>query len=278
VAARTYALSQRRPAAPYDVKATVASQVYKGVEAETPSTREAVAATRAQVLVYGSNLIQAVFHSSGGGATENSGDLWSRQLPYLVSVPDYDQAGPVARWEQRFDGAELRRLFPELGGITAVQVLASTSSGRVRQVRLQGPAGSLVLAGQELRSRLKLRSTLVQFRFELPSLTALTPAPTPSLGQPPISPTPLAPGAVDPQATPSAGLAALPPLPALDSPPVPLPAEKLQPVLVVSGRGFGHGVGMSQWGAYAMALAGEDYTRILSHYYRGTALRPYPLP
>jgi stage II sporulation protein D len=48
-----------------------------------------------------------------------------------------------------------------------------------------------------------------------------------------------------------------------------------QPALLVVGRGFGHGVGMSQWGAYAMARQGQSHERILSHYYRGTVLRPF---
>ncbi len=42
--------------------------------------------------------------------------------------------------------------------------------------------------------------------------------------------------------------------------------------LIVSGKGFGHGVGMSQWGAYTMAQQGEDYRAILAHYYVGTEL------
>ena len=45
--------------------------------------------------------------------------------------------------------------------------------------------------------------------------------------------------------------------------------------LLAIGRGFGHGVGMSQWGAYGLARRGEDYQRILLHYYRGSQLRPY---
>jgi stage II sporulation protein D len=40
----------------------------------------------------------------------------------------------------------------------------------------------------------------------------------------------------------------------------------------VDGRGFGHGIGMSQWGAFAMAQQGYSYERILAHYYQGTAL------
>jgi stage II sporulation protein D len=41
---------------------------------------------------------------------------------------------------------------------------------------------------------------------------------------------------------------------------------------VFTGKGFGHGVGMSQWGAQGMALAGSSYQQILAHYYIGTAL------
>jgi stage II sporulation protein D len=40
----------------------------------------------------------------------------------------------------------------------------------------------------------------------------------------------------------------------------------------ISGRGFGHGVGMSQWGAYNMARQGQDYRRILAHYYQNTII------
>jgi stage II sporulation protein D len=48
--------------------------------------------------------------------------------------------------------------------------------------------------------------------------------------------------------------------------------------LVVSGRGFGHGIGMSQWGAYGLARRGADHNAILSHYYPGTQLDAYRGP
>ena len=47
---------------------------------------------------------------------------------------------------------------------------------------------------------------------------------------------------------------------------------------VISGRGWGHGVGMSQWGAYGYAKHGVSYDRILAHYYPGTKLTPSPVP
>jgi stage II sporulation protein D len=49
------------------------------------------------------------------------------------------------------------------------------------------------------------------------------------------------------------------------------------PVFVVSGRGWGHGVGMSQWGANGFARRGTSYDRILAHYYRGTSLEKAPV-
>ena len=56
----------------------------------------------------------------------------------------------------------------------------------------------------------------------------------------------------------------------------PAPAAAAAGKWVVKGGGFGHGVGMSQWGAYGMALRGESYEEILRHFYRGVELRPYP--
>jgi stage II sporulation protein D len=53
------------------------------------------------------------------------------------------------------------------------------------------------------------------------------------------------------------------------------PRPPAGPALVVNGRGFGHGVGMSQWGAYGLALRGEDYREILQHYYQGARILPY---
>lgn len=315
VAARTYALAQLKPAASYDLKATVASQAYLGLEAETDSTRAAVAATRSLVLSYGGALIDAVFHSSSGGSTENSGELWNRQLPYLVSVPDADDNSPWREWSLRFEPEQLRRAFRETAGASRIEVLSASSTGRVRRARVIGPAGSLDLTGAELRQRLGLRSTLVRFRFEQPPAAALSPAAGPeggitaaltsasgrsagtAAGAEGAAPfrsalsrwaAAEAPGGT----TGSRGAGRLPSPP----PPPPLPitaaaeageadpgwsgpiflqAQPPLPSLEVVGRGFGHGVGMSQWGAYSLALRGKDYGAILRHYYRGVELVPY---
>ncbi|MEB3304834.1 MAG: SpoIID/LytB domain-containing protein [Cyanobacteriota bacterium] len=241
VASRTYVLQQLRPQAPFDVKATVASQVYKGVEAESTAVRQAVTSTEGKVLLHGQQLINAVFHSSSGGATENSGDLWSRQLPYLVSVPDFDSASPVSRWEKALEPEDLRQSFKEIGGAVAIEPLQTSPTGRLRRAKVIGPGGELVLTGSEMRQRLGLRSTLVQFSFE--PADRITPQPQ---GQSQAAPVVLS----FPETSPSLRL-------------------------MVKGRGYGHGVGMSQWGAYALALRGKSYEDILRHYYKGAVLRRY---
>ena len=260
IAARTYAMAQRRPGQLFDLQATVASQMYKGIEAETTSTRQAVAQTNGQVLLYRGRLIDAVFHSCSGGSTENSGEIWNRQLPYLTSVPDFDQVSPVRNWSKSFEPQELRRAFVEIDGVTAIEPLVTSTSGRIRQARVTGPGGQLVVSGAELRRRLGLRSTLVRFQLLAPARDGVetataepAPAPRPSSGfrfrlpppPPPLPPVAGLSGSVQPAAA---------------------------PTLMAIGHGFGHGVGMSQWGAYGMALRGKSHAEILRHYYQGAEL------
>ena len=276
VAARTYALKQRSRGGAWDVKATVASQVYRGVESETPSTRQAVASTRSLVLVHGGRLIDAVFHSSSGGVTEASGMVWRRQHPYLVSVPDHDQHSPVHRWEQWFDPAGLRQRLPETGGIQSVEVLSRSGSGRVRQARLRGPRGSLVISGGELRKRLGLKSTLVSFEI-------VTGGQRPPVAVPVRSVTTTASrGSRIDRITAAVARQGPDRKPLLVAPPPPLisktsvrrwSAGGLQ--LLVKGQGYGHGVGMSQWGAHGLAEQGANFRAILHHYYRGAEIVPY---
>ncbi|MDA7433112.1 SpoIID/LytB domain-containing protein [Synechococcus sp. AH-601-N10] len=291
VAARTYALRQLGKAGDFDVKATVSSQVYRGVESETPSTIEAVESTRSLVLVHSGRLINAVFHSSSGGSTESSGEVWRNQLPYLVSVADHDQHSPVHRWSKRFDDDALRDLFRETGGVKRLQVLKTSSTGRVRTARVQGPRGSLLLTGRELRRRLGLKSTMVQFELINGSTESLTASAIATAQRAPQAAAQLAPPLIglwqdsasgpDTTSSRSGRLASLlppPPLPPLNPSAFNQPRSDLRVgeiVLEARGQGFGHGVGMSQWGAHGLALQGADFRQILLHYYRGAEIRPY---
>ena len=96
IASRTYALKQKGNYM-YDIDSTQKNQVYNGLESKTYKTRRAVRSTRSLVLTYENKLINALFHSSSAGMTENSQDVWTNKYPYLTSVKDFDQNNPKLR-------------------------------------------------------------------------------------------------------------------------------------------------------------------------------------
>ena len=213
VAARTYALyhRERRGSNIYDLGDSQSWQVYKGVETEASSTYAAVDATSGQVLTYNGELIEAVFHSSSGGHTENVEDIWQDARPYLRGVPDYDAGTPVFQWTKTFSAAELRGLISGVGNIATLKPERTTQTGRIITMRAIGDAGERVISGDDLRYFLDLKSS----RFSVQTNNGN---------------------------------------------------------FVINGFGFGHGVGMSQWGAYNLARRGANYQQILLYYYQNANL------
>ena len=164
IASRTYALKQKGTLL-YDIDSTQKNQVYNGLESGTHKTRRAVKSTRSLVLIYKNKLINALFHSSSGGMTENSQDVWKNKYPYLSTVKDFDKNNPKLRWEKRFSNEELQNLFPNIGGINKIEILNITDTGRVKNVRIYGEYGSNKISGLDVRQKMNLKSTL--FRFKL---------------------------------------------------------------------------------------------------------------
>ena len=101
IASRTYALKQKGNKL-FDIDSTQRNQVYNGIESRTYKTIRAVKSTRYLVLTYENKLINALFHSSSGGMTENSEDVWKNKYPYLSSVKDFDSINPKFRWQKKF--------------------------------------------------------------------------------------------------------------------------------------------------------------------------------
>jgi stage II sporulation protein D len=142
VAARTYALHKKLAAygAPYHLGSSVLHQVYSGVGHEDPRSREAVEATRGEVLTWDLAPIEAYFHASCGGRTERGLDALGRDLPYLASVPCGCGRLPASRWQLSLTGEDLRRA---LGAAAAgggegerLRILERTGTGRARAVEL----------------------------------------------------------------------------------------------------------------------------------------------
>ena len=164
IASRTYALKQKGNPL-YDIDSTNMNQVYIGLEAGTHKTKRAVNSTRSLVLTYENKLINALFHSSSAGMTENSQDVWKNKYPYLSSVKDFDKNNPKLRWNQKFSKSQLQKLFPRIGGINKIEILNVTSTGRVKNLRIHGDFGTDQISGVDIRKKMNLKSTLVRFKF-----------------------------------------------------------------------------------------------------------------
>ena len=67
------------------------------------------------VVTYNGQPIEAVYHQSGGGQTENSRDVWGRYVPYLRSVKDYDWDAPMYNWEKALPASEIERRLSTRG-------------------------------------------------------------------------------------------------------------------------------------------------------------------
>ena len=253
IAARTYALKILGKKKLFDVHSTEASQVYLGLEAETPKITKAVRSTNSLALFYQNKLIDAVFHSSSGGRTENSGQVWRYQLPYLRSVVDYDQKSTKYRWSNQFSSEELYKRFPNSGGIKSIQITKKSNSGRVLKIRLHGPNGIEHISGKSLRKILQLPSTKFEAHLKFnqdnksKEVTSYNDRKKINFDNNPLQ----------------------------DISYQILPVIPEDYFLEVKGYGAGHGVGMSQWGAKAMAERGSSYRMILKHYYTGIQIKSY---
>lgn len=92
IAARSYALANlgKRASAGYDLKDTPEDQAYGGASAESEQTNKAVTETKGIVLIYDLKIIPAYYSASAGGQTSTSSEVWTKNLPYLQSVPSFD--------------------------------------------------------------------------------------------------------------------------------------------------------------------------------------------
>ncbi|MFI6675560.1 SpoIID/LytB domain-containing protein [Kribbella sp. NPDC050470] len=163
VAARTYSVFHRGRAAKraYDLCDTISCQVYGGYDSEKASTNTAIAATAGQVRLYKGKPIIAEFSSSNGGATATG------PIPYQVMKLDgwdaYPGNGnPNVTWTVTRTAAEMQAAF-DVGSIRSLRVLKRTgvgpSGGRVLTLEAVGSKGRRVLTGDQLRGRLRLRSS-----------------------------------------------------------------------------------------------------------------------
>lgn len=165
----------------------------------------AVKETEDLVITYHGNLIDAVYHSTSNGKTENSSYVWGNSYPYLQTVS--------STWDinasSYFRSVEIeKQKFLNIFGLSDdsyyVEILSRNSSGRVEFIKV----GDKVYTGVDVRTKLGLRSTDFDIYLK-------------------------------------------------------------DNIIQVDTRGYGHGVGLSQYGANGMAKEGYNYLQIIKHYYNG---------
>ena len=242
VAARTYALATRNkyPDKEYDLVNEILDQVYTGVEGEFRLCDNALKQTRGEVMKADGNLIDAFYHSTCGGHTDNIEDVWEKSAKsYLKSVEDdtFCNWSKYYTWDEEFPAATL------LGNVRSYLKSTGRTSSRL---------------GSQLQD-LQIESRSIGGRIA--SLNIITEAGTTNLGKDIIRWAFARPG--------------LPGILRSSDFELDLKRNANGRISTVSihGRGYGHGVGMCQCGAIGRARAGLTYDQILTHYYTGVQIQ-----
>ncbi|MFK8185066.1 MAG: SpoIID/LytB domain-containing protein [Phormidesmis sp.] len=310
ILARTYALRNLRRFTidDYEMCADTNCQVYFGLAETDPIADSAIAATAGQVLTYNNELVDALYSSTTGGITARFTDVWNGEdRPYLQPVidslrPKWDVATrplsneanfrafialkdgfnedgwPAFRWNRKASLKEIgttmkeylsKRQHPlaDFNEITGLAVIERADSGRVQKVKVDTDLGSFELVKDEsVKAFVPPRSLL----FYLEPIMEAPQAKQPNGGANGSSAAASTPKPTSTSATAENTTKA-------ENSPDSANNKQSQPVLTgyrFIGGGFGHGVGMSQTGAYNLGKQGYSSKQILEFYYPGTTLGP----
>ena len=223
VAARSYVMKKMEynKDRDYDVVDTIMNQVYlsddylrsvwkESYNDKINKIKTAVIETKGEYISYNGDVAEAFFFSTSVGATENSGEIFSKQLPYLVSVSStWDEISPLYSTNKTISLKEFYNLLGlSYSDTLDIEKIDTTSTGRVNKIKINGNT----FTGGQMIDKLNLRSSF----FEI---------------------------------------------------------TKDGENVVINTKGYGHGVGMSQYGAEGMARAGYTYDQILKYYYTGVEIK-----
>jgi stage II sporulation protein D len=248
VTARSYAYIHLSPSRPYDLTGGVLDQIYGGAAAETAVGSQAVESTRWMVVTYAGRVVNAPYHSACGGSTAAASEIWrTSDEPYLRPVSDripgtdrfYCDGAPRFSWTHTFDAATLNAAISTY--LATYATVPGKRPGNVTAVTIashtpSGRVGTLTVTTD--RGNYILRGNDIRFVLRKPGGEILESTYFSVASTP----------------APDGSLARL----------------------TLHGMGYGHGVGMCQWGAIGRARAGQDFRTILQAYYPGTTIGPAP--
>ncbi|MBU5434848.1 SpoIID/LytB domain-containing protein [Pseudoflavonifractor sp. MSJ-37] len=283
-AARTYALGRMRgsthSASHFDLCASTHCQAYPGMKQTADSTRRAAAETAGQVIEYNGSLIDAVYFSHDGGATESAENVWNNAVPYLLGKTDpYEAsvAGSISNynWTVSFTAdqltAKLRNSGRSCAQIVDLQVTETTPTGNVKAVTFTDAAGKTwTFQKEQVRNFLGLRSQ--RYSVSRTGGTGVTGGGVYVNGSSTKLDSAAGLYAIDGTGTTTQMSGVSEPYVITGSGTAQLSGGNTTSGsgdFVISGSGWGHQVGMSQYGANAMAKAGYTYDQILRFYYTG---------
>jgi stage II sporulation protein D len=134
--------------------------------------KEAILATKGEVIVYDNALIQAVFHSTSGGKTENSEEIWTSKVPYLRSVSsEYEDDSPKLITDRDIKVSDFIAAMKKIDSKVQlssksiqnqVKVLDRSEGGRITRISV----GGKVLSGSAVRSALGLNSSNFNISYQ----------------------------------------------------------------------------------------------------------------
>ncbi len=272
VCARTYAMRNinKHKSDGFDLCAGVHCQAYNGVSQEKQGVTDAIGWTRGQIVIYRTQPIDVYYFSTSGGFTEDVGDVWGGDLPYLTSVDDsYENPlSPHYTWTRTYTAAELSAKLKargvDVGTVTDVEILSTTPNGAVTSLRVTGTGGTKTYTKEGCRTFLGGENGMLSQSYIVRRGSGGVASSTSGL----LDMSHLYIKSAD-------GMTAFTKdtLHTLGDKPGTLSTKMTYDGLFrFYGRGFGHLVGMSQYGAKGMADAGFKYHEILPHYYRNTEL------
>jgi stage II sporulation protein D len=182
IASRSYALRRIHPTTgTFDLYDDTRSQVYRGQRAENPATDAVIASTSGKVLLSGTSVVNALYHSADGGWTENNENVFVSSTGAIVASPvsylrgssdrapdgsSYDQSSPYATWKTAtYTNDQLSAFFAtdprtNVGTITKLDLSRRGVSRRLISVTLVGNLGTKTVSGNVFRSVFNTASPL----------------------------------------------------------------------------------------------------------------------
>jgi stage II sporulation protein D len=235
VAARTYAAAHMGQYAQlgFDLYATVQDQVYNGIASERAITSRAVESTSGEVLFYNNKPIEAKYHSTCGGRTADYGDAWAGSAPPYLRSVSCRYCAESPYYEWNRN-MKKEDFFAHLRSRLAKMNIYINRDELIQSFRI----------ARNKTSKRVNEITLVTDKneYKIPNYRIRT-----LLG-----------GSNDTGGVLKSNYFYI---------------KTKRDSVVIEGKGFGHGVGMCQFGALEMANEGKNYRQILYHYYRGTRIK-----